>query len=179
MAFPTQTAHVVFPRGPLSRRHSQSNSADGSSSGNPPAVAVGRPRALVVGTDDWAVDRAVATLEDASFTVLRCHDPGEPAFPCNALREGRSCPLDIGVDVVATMRARPLRSAAEGEFGIICAQRVGVPLVVAGLSPEALKPWASAVVDYEGDLGTVCAKVVAERADLVARPAHRAQRGSV
>ena len=142
------------------------------------AIEGGR-RALVVGTDDWAIDRAAARLEEASFTVLRCHEPGEPCFPCNALREGRSCPVEVGVDVVATIRARPLRSAAEGEFGIICARREGVPLVVAGLSSEALNPWASAVVDYEGDLGTVCAKVVTESTDLVARPGRRARRGSV
>ena len=63
---------------------------------------------LVVGTDDWAIEQSAAALEEAGFGVLRCHEPGAPAFPCNALIEGRTCPLDVGFDVVATVRARPL-----------------------------------------------------------------------
>ena len=62
------------------------------------------PRVLVVGTDDWAIEQSAAALEEAGFGVLRCHEPGEPEFPCNALIEGRTCPLDVGFSVVATVR---------------------------------------------------------------------------
>jgi hypothetical protein len=126
----------------------------------PPAT-----RVLVVGTDDWAIDRAITGLEAQAteaqaFEIFRCHDPGEPVFPCNALRPGGVCPVVAGIDVVATVRSRPLRSLAQSEFGVICALRERIPLVVSGISPERpLKPWAAAVVEYEGDLGSACAHV--------------------
>ena len=34
----------------------------------------------------------------AGHQVLRCHEPGESPFPCNALIAGRQCPLDVGFD---------------------------------------------------------------------------------
>src|SRR5665213_348698 len=78
-------------------------------------------RVLVVGTDDWAIDRAITGLEAQAvdgrdFQVFRCHEPGAPVFPCNALRPGGVCPVEAGIDVIATVRARPLRSLAESEF---------------------------------------------------------------
>src|SRR5580700_11611767 len=81
----------------------------------------GSPRVLVVGTDDWAIEQSAAALEEAGFGILRCHEPGEPAFPCNALIEGRTCPLDAGFDVVVTVRARPLTEPSKAEMGVVCA----------------------------------------------------------
>src|SRR3954451_3675984 len=88
--------------------------------------------ALVVGTDEWAEDQAARALQAAGLAVLRCHEPGAPPFPCNAFIEGRTCPLDQGIDVVLTARARPSRAMEPSEFGVVCALRAGYPLVVAG-----------------------------------------------
>jgi hypothetical protein len=120
-------------------------------------------RVLVVGTDDWAVEQSAAALEGAGFGVLRCHEPGEPAFPCNALIEGRTCPLEVGFDVVATVRARPLDAMAQGEIGVICALRKGIPLVAAGVAPDRpFGPWAAVTVEQGGDLVEACEKVASD-----------------
>jgi hypothetical protein len=126
-----------------------------------------RTRVLVVGTHDWAIEQAASSIEDAGCTVLRCHEPGQPSFPCNALVEGRTCPLDAGFDVALTARARPLGTLAPSEFGVVCALHHGLPLVVAGVAPERpLGPWAAQKVDQGGDLVSAC-----ERAAQGARPA--------
>jgi hypothetical protein len=132
----------------------------------------GGPRVLVVGTDDWAIEQSAAALEEAGFGILRCHQPGEPAFPCNALIEGRTCPLEVGFDVVATVRARPLDTIAPGELGVVCALRTGVPLVAAGVAPERpFGPWAAITVEQGGELVEACEKVAGEAfAELAGGP---------
>src|SRR3954447_13100797 len=91
-------------------------------------------KALVVGTDDWATAQAAESLAAAGIGVARCHDPGRPAFPCNAFIPGKECPLEAGFDVVVTARARPSRVVEPGEIGVVCALRTGRPLIVAGLT---------------------------------------------
>jgi len=127
----------------------------------PDRVAV--RRVLVVGTDDWAIEQSAAALEEGGFGTLRCHEPGEPAFPCNALIAGRTCPLEIGFDVVATVRARPLDTIAPGEIGVVCALRHGIPLVAAGVAPDRpFGPWAAVTVEQGGELVGACEKVANE-----------------
>jgi len=119
------------------------------------------PTVLVVGTDDWAIEQSATELEAGGFGVLRCHEPGEPAFPCNALIEGRACPLDVGFDVVVTVRARPLSEPCQAELGVICALHLGIPLVVAGVGSERpFGAWATLAVEQGGDVVTACEKVV-------------------
>ncbi len=132
----------------------------------------GAPRVLVVGTDDWAIEQSASALEEAGFGVLRCHEPGEPAFPCNALIEGRTCPLDVGFSVVATVRARPLDTMAPGEVGVICALRHGIPLVAGGVAPDRpFGPWAAVTVEQGGELVNACEKVAGEAfAELAGGP---------
>jgi hypothetical protein len=136
---------------------------------------------LVVGTDDWAIEQSAAALEDAGFGILRCHEPGEPEFPCNALITGRTCPLEVGFDMVATVRARPLDTMAPGELGVVCALRHGIPLVAAGVAPERLfGPWAAVTVEQGGELVTACEKVAGEvYAEFVATPSVRSPRGGL
>jgi hypothetical protein len=123
----------------------------------------GGTRVLLVGTDDWAIEQSAASLEEAGFGVLRCHEPGQPAFPCNAFIEGRSCPLVVGFSVVATVRARPLDTVAPGELGVLCALREGIPLVAAGVAPERpFGPWAAVTVEQGGELVGACEKVAGE-----------------
>jgi len=143
--------------------------------------ARGVPRVLVVGTDDWAIEQSAEALEEAGFGILRCHEPGEPEFPCNALVEGRTCPLDVGFDVVATVRARPLDTMAPGELGVVCALRHGVPLVAAGVAPDRpFGSWAAVMVEQGGELVGACEKVAGEAmAQFVATPALRSPRGGL
>ena len=131
----------------------------------------GPPTVLVVGTDDWAIEQSATELETEGCRVLRCHEPGEPAFPCNALIEGRVCPLDAGFDVVVTVRARPLAEPSKAEMGVVCALHAGKPLVVAGVASERpFGRWASLTVEQGGDVATACEKVVQETRSSVTLP---------
>jgi hypothetical protein len=144
--------------------------------GEDAAVDGGELTVLVVGTDDWAIEQGAGVLEDRGHRVLRCHEPGEPAFPCNALREGRTCPLDVGFDAVVTMRARTSAPPALPEFGVVCALHAGAPLVVAGMTTQhPFGPWASRVVDRAVDVATACEELFGDE-DSPASAATRRQR---
>lgn len=120
---------------------------------------------LVVGTDDWAIEQSSASLALAGYQVLRCHEPGEAAFPCNALREGRHCPLDVGANVVVTSRARPMDTPAAEEMGVVCALHAHLPLVVTGISRGApFTAWAAGVVADRGELADAVTAVVRDEA---------------
>jgi len=124
---------------------------------------------LVVGTDDWAIEQAVHTLEEAGHRTVRCHDPSGPPFPCNALIEGRRCSLDVGFDVAVTIRTRPGAAPTVSEFGAICALRTGHPLVIAGMSqPNPFQPWAAQIVGRNDDIPGACEDV--EQARRAAEP---------
>lgn len=88
---------------------------------------------LVLESDPRRANRACAELTAAGHTVLRCHEPGAPAFPCNAFVAGRDCPLaahtvDVALDVRSRGRAQPTGL----EDGVRCALLKQIPLVVAG-----------------------------------------------
>jgi hypothetical protein len=115
-----------------------------------PAVA---RKVLTVGTDDWAIEQSAAALEVAGHIVHRCHEPGDETFPCNAFRPGRGCPLDAGVEVVVTSRARPTDVPAAGETGVTCGLRAGLPLIVNGISRHSpFNELAVSIVGEQGDL---------------------------
>lgn len=117
----------------------------------------------MVGTDDWAIEQTVPMLERQGCEVLRCHAPGEPDFPCNALIPGRTCPLDAGFEVVVTVRARALTTLAPGEFGVVCALHNDIPLVVAGVgADQPLDRWTTRLVAQGGDVASA-AKAAAGR----------------
>ena len=133
----------------------------GVEEGPSPHPRTGPPTVLVVGTDDWAIEQSATELEAGGCRVLRCHPPGEPAFPCNALVEGRTCPLDVGFDVVVTVRARATSEPTQAEMGVVCALHRGTPLVVAGVaSARPFGPWAALTVEQGGDVVTACEKVM-------------------
>jgi hypothetical protein len=112
---------------------------------------------LVVGTDDWAIEQSAASLTSGGHGVHRCHDPGQAPFPCNALRPGGQCPLDIGVDVVVTSRARPIQTPADTETGVTCALHAKVPLVVSGIwRGGPFTDYAASMVGADGDLSAAC-----------------------
>ena len=107
---------------------------------------------LVLESERGAADTAVSELEAAGHTVVRCHEPGAPAFPCNALAEDAQCPLRTGiVDVALTVRKRPRSQPAPQEDGVACALESHVPLVVAGSAlMNPYNGFASEVID-DGD----------------------------
>jgi hypothetical protein len=90
--------------------------------------------------------------------VARCHDAGDPAFPCRALEEGSTCSLEQDpVDVVLTVRSRSAEPSAL-EDGVTCAIRAHIPLVVAGDAETGpYGPWATATIGAEGDVVGACA----------------------
>src|SRR5438552_4030387 len=95
---------------------------------------------LVVESERGAAEVAREKLVAAGHTVLRCHEPGAAAFPCNALVKDRQCPLDAAViDVALDVRSRPRSQPAPQEDGVVCALRHHIPVVVAG--PEVLNPY--------------------------------------
>jgi len=107
---------------------------------------------LVVESDPHSADGAIAGLREAGHDVVRCHENGLPAFPCNALCENTSCPLDStpGVDVLLDYRAHPYPRPTAFEDGASCAAQRYIPVVVAGAT--ALNPfakWTTAIADRE------------------------------
>ena len=111
----------------------------------------------MVGTDDWAIEQSAASLQDAGHEPARCHDPGAAVFPCNALLPGRRCPLDVGVDVVVTSRARPLSAPALSEMGVTCGLHAGLPLVVTGIADRG--PFSDLAARTVSEQGSVAAAV--------------------
>ena len=117
------------------------------------------PAVLVVGTDDWAIEQVALSLSESGCRTLTCHPAGQPAFPCNALVAGRTCPLDVGFGVVVTVRARPVDQPTLGEMGVTCGLRAGAALVVAGMGGR--NPFHSHMSGIVGP-GDSVAVVVAE-----------------
>lgn len=121
-------------------------------------------RVMITGTEGWAIDQIDHALRSAGHTVMHCHVPGEPTFPCVGLQGGR-CPLDGDAEVVLTVRARPLPQPVRREGVVTCGLRAGLPLVVAGST--VLNPFANHASEVvEGlDHGAIVAAV-----ECVARP---------
>jgi hypothetical protein len=108
-----------------------------------------RARVLVVGAATPATDMVAEELAAANFEILRCVEPGRPAFPCAGLRRG-SCPLDVErpVDVAVAVRTRAHPRPRLAELGALCALRDRIPLVIAGTSVlNPFEPWAAETVD--------------------------------
>lgn len=126
---------------------------------------------LVVGTDDWAIEQSAAALQAAGHEPLRCHDDGEAPFPCNALLPGRRCPLDVGVDVVVTSRARPVNTPTLSEMGATCALHARIPLVVTGISDRGpFNALAARVVSSQGHVAAAVEAVAASQTTVIAIP---------
>jgi hypothetical protein len=120
-------------------------------------------KVLVLETDRHAADGAIRSLTEAGHEVARCHERDMPAFPCAALCDSGTCPLDDWIDVVLTVRAHPYPRPVATEDGIACALRRHVPLVVAGTS--ALSPydrWTTGIVAEDGDIVRACEEAIAQ-----------------
>jgi hypothetical protein len=115
-------------------------------------------RVLVVGTKPNRVDPAVAALEAAGHTALRCHDPDAGPFPCRGLGDPRACPLEgVPIDVAVTVRDERWTQPSPYEDGVVCALRRRIPLVVAGApGPQPFDRWSSRRVEPGADLAAAC-----------------------
>jgi hypothetical protein len=92
-----------------------------------------RLNVLVLESERGAADVARHDLVTAGHTVVGCHEAGEPVFPCNALIEGRGCPLDTEViDVALVVRRHHGAVPRASEDGARCALVHQIPLVVTG-----------------------------------------------
>ena len=112
---------------------------------------------LVLESERGAAAAAREELETAGHTVLRCHEPGAAAFPCNALVKGQHCPLDAAiVDVALDVRSRPRSQPAPQEDGVVCALRQHIPVVIA--ASAVLNPYDgyAVVLDRTFDVVDAC-----------------------
>jgi hypothetical protein len=112
---------------------------------------------LVLESNRGAADVACHDLAASGHNILTCHEPDEPAFPCNALIEGRGCPLDTDViDVALLVRGHHAASPRVREDGARCALVRRIPLVVTGR--VLLNPFDAfaAEVTQSADVVDVC-----------------------
>lgn len=98
-------------------------------------------RVLVLESEPGVAAYPIDQLEHAGHQVARCHDADAPAFPCDAMIEGRECPLDDGPISVALIVGADRKGEDEAhDFadhdGARCAARRHVPIVVAGSSDK-------------------------------------------
>lgn len=118
---------------------------------------------MVLESDRGAADDAVHELERAGHVVLRCHDPGAPAFPCRGIVELSACPLrSHGVDVALTVRVRHRAQPTVHEDGAGCALVHRVPLVISGPSvPDPYEGYEVRALDRTADVARACEDVAA------------------
>lgn len=130
-------------------------------------------RVLMLETDRHSADHVVRDLQSAGHTVVRCHEDDLPLFPCNALFDHGSCPLDEpgSVDVVVDHRAHAYPGPAAGEDGVACALRRFVPLVATGVTVfSPYERWVTTFVDGD-DAVAACEQAAASRIVRLERPA--------
>lgn len=120
-------------------------------------------RTLLIESSPGVGADAAAALSDAGHPVVRCHEQGQPTFPCGDLAEPGSCPLHGpgAVDVVLSVRHPDDAEPTAAEAGVTCALRAGVPVVVLG--DQDANPFAALTVPVSDD-DPVAAVVAAYRA---------------
>jgi hypothetical protein len=135
---------------------------------------------LVLESDRGAADDAVHDLEHAGHVVLRCHDPGAPAFPCRGIVDLSACPLrSDGVDIALTVRVHHRAQPTAHEDGVGCALVHRVPLVVSGPSvPDPYEGYEIRALDRTADLVRACEEVAATELTEHSRVATDALRAS-
>jgi hypothetical protein len=113
---------------------------------------------MVLESECGSADEAREELVASGHVVLRCHERGQPMFPCRGLCDIDACPLNSHVvDVALAVRSRVQSRPTPSEDGVRCALLAHVPLVVAG--PSAVDPYggfATSVLDRTYDVVETC-----------------------
>jgi hypothetical protein len=130
---------------------------------------------LVLESEHGGADDASEQLRQAGHNAVRCHEPGSPSFPCNAIASGETCPLESSpVDVAVDVRPRPRSQPAPREDGVQCAIKQHIPLVIVG--SETLNPfadYATVIVGADSDVAAACEQAAAAplraHSDIAAR----------
>jgi hypothetical protein len=133
---------------------------------------------MVLQSERGAADQAALELTGAGHVVLRCHEPGAPAFPCRGVEDQSSCPLrSHAVDVALVVRSRPRSQPAPQEDGVRCALMHHVPLVVAGSAVlDPYDGYEARVLDRTTDVVGACEEVAAAELPRHSRVASEALR---
>jgi hypothetical protein len=122
---------------------------------------------LLVEAQPHAGAMASAALEEAGHRVHRCHGVDEPAFPCTAVTDPGSCPLDQPIDVALLVRGHIFPTPTTAEGAVVCALRAGVPVVEDG--PDLLDPFGPFLAGRsEGDPVAACESAADRRWDPLA-----------
>ena len=86
-------------------------------------------------------------LEANGHHVHRCHEPGDPSFPCRGVSDPSDCPLDGPMDAALLVRQHTGPDPSFLEAGVACAIRAGIPVVEDGSTVlDAYAPWVTARV---------------------------------
>ena len=124
--------------------------------------AVTQLNVLLVETGPHDGDRAAAQLRQAGHVVHRCYDEDAADFPCHALVEPDTCPLDGHIDVAVLARRPHEPLPTRREEGIACAIRAGVPIVEEGSERmDPFAPWVTTRVPQGSDnVAQACVRAV-------------------
>jgi hypothetical protein len=108
-------------------------------------------RILVLESDFGTAIRYEDALRAAGHDLVRCHEPGAPAFPCAGVVDHSTCPLDEGaVDAAILVRDPIAERPSAREAGVACAIRARVPVLEPATDEH--DPFAGYVERVEGDL---------------------------
>lgn len=111
---------------------------------------------------------AAAALEASGIDVARCAPNAGRPYPC--VGADGPCPLDGTVDVAVVVHDGPSTDFHPGEVGVVCAQRDGIPLVVAGNGAFApFRGQATVVAAGVSDLASACERAVQVRSERIGR----------
>jgi hypothetical protein len=93
-------------------------------------------RVLVVEDEIGTSTEVILDLVDAGHRVVRCQPVGGEVTPCAGMSspEGE-CPLTAPVDVVVQVHSGE-QDLTMRELGVVCAGRMGTPIVNAGPAPS-------------------------------------------
>ena len=102
-----------------------------------------------------AADDAAFRLFRRGHRVTRCRASESSETHCLATPGGAGCPLDRGhVDVVVDVRGDAPSTLTAREYGVMCAARAHVPVVVAGLF-DNYPNWVTATATADDVVETV------------------------
>jgi hypothetical protein len=89
-------------------------------------------RVLVTESKPRAAGDVRVALVLRGHQVFTCHADGADDFTCAGVHDVGACPLDLGmVDVVVDVRDEDNEFTTR-EYGVVCARRADVPVVIAG-----------------------------------------------